>query len=279
MKKSENKAGAEKAEKGAETITGWSNYHTHTVFCDGTDTPEELVVEAIRLGCPEIGFSGHSFTEFDQSYCMSKERTLQYKKTIRALQRKYEGSIRILLGIEQDYYSGEPTDDYDYIIGSVHYVLKDGVYLPVDESRELFTENISKYYSGDVYAFVEDYYQTVAGIYEKTKCAIIGHFDLVTKFNENNFLFDTAHPRYVKAAEKALYSLMKVPAIFELNTGAMARGYRSVPYPEPFLLKQLQQSGAEVIISSDCHAKAGLLFGFNEIAENREWRKHIRHTL
>ena len=38
----------------------FSNYHTHTAYCDGADTPEELVLEAIRLGCPEIGFSGHS---------------------------------------------------------------------------------------------------------------------------------------------------------------------------------------------------------------------------
>ena len=38
----------------------FSNYHTHTTYCDGANTPEELVLEAIRLGCPELGFSGHS---------------------------------------------------------------------------------------------------------------------------------------------------------------------------------------------------------------------------
>ena len=32
----------------------FSNYHTHTTYCDGADTPEELVLEAIRLGCPEL---------------------------------------------------------------------------------------------------------------------------------------------------------------------------------------------------------------------------------
>ena len=44
-----------------------SSYHTHTTFCDGKDSPEELVLEAIRLGCPEIGFSGHAHTAFDES--------------------------------------------------------------------------------------------------------------------------------------------------------------------------------------------------------------------
>ena len=71
--------------------TTMSNYHTHTVYCDGNDTPEALVLEAIRLGCPSIGFSGHSFTEFDQSYCMSRERTEEYKREVRALKEKYRG--------------------------------------------------------------------------------------------------------------------------------------------------------------------------------------------
>ena len=28
----------------------FSNYHTHTTYCDGKDSPEELVREAVRLG-------------------------------------------------------------------------------------------------------------------------------------------------------------------------------------------------------------------------------------
>ena len=47
-----------------------SNYHTHTAFCDGRDEPEAIVREAIRLGCPELGFSGHSHVPFDDC-CLS----------------------------------------------------------------------------------------------------------------------------------------------------------------------------------------------------------------
>lgn len=64
-----------------------SNYHTHSTFCDGKDTPEEMVLEAIRLGCPEIGFSGHSYTDFDETYCMSIEGTKQYKNASANLRR------------------------------------------------------------------------------------------------------------------------------------------------------------------------------------------------
>ena len=42
---------------------------------------------------------------------------------------------------------------------------------------------------------------------EKTGCQIVGHFDLITKFNEGDKLFDTSHPRYVNAALGALERL------------------------------------------------------------------------
>ena len=35
------------------------NLHQHTTFCDGKNTPEEIVLEAIKKGFGAIGFSGH----------------------------------------------------------------------------------------------------------------------------------------------------------------------------------------------------------------------------
>ena len=35
------------------------NLHTHSSYCDGKDTPEELVLYAINSGFSSIGFSGH----------------------------------------------------------------------------------------------------------------------------------------------------------------------------------------------------------------------------
>ena len=36
------------------------NYHTHTILCDGKDTAEEIIIEAIARGFETIGFSAHS---------------------------------------------------------------------------------------------------------------------------------------------------------------------------------------------------------------------------
>lgn len=238
-----------------------TTYHAHTCFCDGKSTPEEMVQEAIRLGCQELGFSGHSYTPFDDSCCMSKESTLDYIDAVRGLQEKYRDQIKIYLGIEQDYHSPESTEGYDYIIGSVHYVEKGGAYLSVDESKQTQIAIVNQYYGGDFYAFAEDYYKAVADVYRKTRCHIIGHFDLIAKFNRLGDLFDPQHPRYRVAAQKALNALLDTPAILEVNTGAMARGYTAEPYPARDILRQWLSADKEIIFSSDCHSAEHLLFG------------------
>ena len=80
----------------------YSNYHTHSNLCDGKASREELGQKAIELGGPEIGVSGHSYTSFDEDYCMSVEQYKEYMDEIRRLQVAYGGKIRILAGIEQD---------------------------------------------------------------------------------------------------------------------------------------------------------------------------------
>ncbi len=242
----------------------YSNYHTHTTFCDGADSPEELVLEAIRLGCPEIGFSGHSFLPEDTG-SMRPEGTHSYCAEVRRLKEAYAGRICVLLGIELDYYSERPDDErFDYVIGAVHYVRKDGLMCAVDESRDGFIHTVESLYNGDYYAFAEDYYRTVADVYNRTHCDIIAHFDLVTKYNEGNALFDVTHPRYIAAADSALDKLLESPAVLEVNTGAIARGYRRLPYPDSRILQRWLDAGRPVILSADCHDKKQLLCGFEE---------------
>lgn len=241
------------------------NYHTHTTYCDGKNTAEEMVQKAIELGLSELGFSGHSYTEFDLEPCMTRAGTELYKKEINALKEKYKNKIKILLGIEYDYHSNEPTDDYDYILGSVHYILKGDEYLCIDYSREKQIEAVNKHYGGDFYAYIEDYYKTVAELYNKLKCDIIGHFDLVTKYNADGSLFDTKHPRYIAAWQAAADAIIKTPAVVEINTGGIARGHVSEPYPSKEIIEYFKSYGKKMIFSSDCHNKNYLLCGYDMV--------------
>ena len=233
--------------------------HIHTTFSDGRNSPEEMVLEAIRRGLTEIGISDHSYTSFEESYCIPKERIQEYKDTVNALKAKYQGQIRVLCGIEQDYYSDVDTGAYDYVIGSVHYVRVDGKYLPVDESAEIQRRAVEEYFGGDFYAFAERYFETVADVVRKTGADIIGHFDLLAKFN----LFDESHPRYVKAWKKAVDALIPWGKPFEINTGAMSRGYRKIPYPNGDMIDYIRSRGGTLIPSSDSHRAETICYGFD----------------
>jgi histidinol-phosphatase (PHP family) len=204
--------------------------------------------------------------DFDSSWCMTVEDTENYKREITALKEKYKDKIKIYMGIEQDYYSCLDTDDYDYVLGSVHYVYKDGEYLPVDLSFDATNEFVDKHYGGDMYAYCEDYYKLVKDLYNKTMCDIIGHVDLCTKFNEGCRQFDTSNERYVKCATEAVAELLKTPAIFEVNTGAISRGYRTESYPEGFLLKMIGEAGKKFVINSDTHSTSTIDFLLKEEA-------------
>lgn len=242
----------------------YATYHNHTTFCDGKSTAEEMVCAAITAGCPALGFSGHSYTFFDESYCMSRVNTVRYRQEIARLKAQYAGQLRILCGVEQDYWSDAPTSGYDFVIGSSHYVRKNGHYLPVDNSEAELLRGVAAQYGGDILAFCEDYYKQMADIHRKTNCSFVGHFDLVTKFNENGALFSEDDPRYRRAALSAIDALCSQHAVFEINTGAMAKGYRTVPYPARFLLEHIRDRGCSVILNADCHDASKLLYGLDQ---------------
>lgn len=243
------------------------NLHTHTTFCDGKNTPEEMVKAAIALGVDSLGFSGHGPSRAPDEAAMDRSTVPAYRAEVLRLKEEYAGRLEIFLGIERDYFWAPDGGDWDYVIGSVHFVEKGGTWLGVDHSEAVFLQNVEQHYGGNFYAFAEDYYRLVGEVPEKTGCQIVGHFDLITKFNEGDSLFDTNHPRYISAALEALDRLAEKDVICEINTGAMSRGYRSTPYPAPALLRAMRERGIPICITSDCHERSNLLYAFPQAAE------------
>lgn len=242
-----------------------SNFHTHTHFCDGKDSPHELADRAVELGFDSLGFSGHSYTAFDADYCMSPERIERYIAEINALKDEYGSKLNILCGIEQDLYSSVERERFDYVIGSVHYIKIAGKYLPIDLSAEMTADIIRTYFAGDFCSYAAAYYETVSEVCDATRCDIIGHIDIIMKYAD--LLGFEQSDRYLSYAENAVKSLCRYNVPFEINTGAMARGTRAVPYPTVELLGMLKSNGGSVIVSSDCHDKDYLDFGFVQAAE------------
>ena len=241
--------------------------HMHTTFSDGKNTPEEMTEAAIMMGLDTIGFSDHSHSESDDCG-MSPEGTLAYRKEIERLKPLYAGKIRVLCGLERDYYSDD-TYSYDYVIGSVHSIrMPDGHYLCVDWTADRLAADVEKYYRGDWYAMTEDFFSLEKDVARQTKCDIIGHFDLVTKFNEQHHFFDTTHPRYRKAWQTAADELLKYGKSFEVNTGAISRGYRTEPYPSAEIRQYIKAHGGTLVLSSDAHSKEKIAFQFDRWSAN-----------
>ncbi len=248
------------------------DYHMHTNRCDGTASAEEMVKAAVRQGLVEIGFSEHSHTDFDDTYCLTEEGMKEYCSEILALREKYADQISIKLGLEMDLGSDADTEGLDYWIGSVHYVKVEAepgaekgiIYIPVDESGEIQREAAEKYFDGDIIEKKKKYFEAVGTVAEKTGCSIIGHFDLVSKFNEKENLFDEEDPRYVTAWKKAVDRLIPAGVPFEINTGAMSRGLRSQPYPSDSMREYIREQGGSFILSSDSHRTDTLCFKFDD---------------
>ena len=242
-----------------------SDFHTHTTFSDGKNTPEEMVLAAIDLGLESIGFSDHSYTHFDESYCIAKDNIENYRNTVHSLKNKYSGKINIYCGIEQDFYSCEETRPFDYAIGSVHYIKIGDEYISIDESIDSFKTIAQNYFSGDYISFAEKYFETVGDVIKQTGADIIGHFDLISKYNRAG-LFDESDERYVTAWKTAVDKLLVYGKPFEINTGGIFRGYKDCPYPSPNIVNYIKQNGGKIILSSDAHNINGLCFKFDTIS-------------
>lgn len=245
------------------------NLHTHTYFCDGNDSPEDMIQGAIAEGAETLGFSGHIVVDSDDcsDWCMVDGRFESYCKEIESLKVKYKDKLTVLLGAELDYFSPKQNKKFDYTIGSVHYVKKSGVLHPIDLSYERLMSAVNDHYQGNIMLFVSDYYEHCANIYDVTECDIIGHFDLVTKYNEIYHYIDENDKKYQYIATDALDEVLKKDVFIEINTGAISRGYRKQPYPAPFVVKRIVDKKGKLILNSDSHSKETIFAYFDEAVD------------
>ncbi|MCF0142319.1 MAG: histidinol-phosphatase HisJ family protein [Parasporobacterium sp.] len=234
------------------------SFHNHTTYSDGKNTPREMIEEALRLGLTSIGISDHSYTAFDIDYCMSPESEKEYIAEIRALKEEYKDRINVLLGIELDYYTGSFPSEYDYIIGSLHYLDDGKEHYSVDLSPEEALRCINNVFNNNKYAYAEAYFEKIADFVCSGKINVIGHFNLITKYEKSGLDFDKDNPVYVNAWKKAM-DRMAGKAILEINTGAIKYGRKDVPYPSEDMLTYWNSLGGKVIYSADAHYSDALM--------------------
>lgn len=248
----------------------YSDFHSHTVYGDGKNTPAEMAKAAFRLGLTDYGISEHGFLA---NYAYSETGTFgmddkafcRYLQEMETLKDRYKGRMRLYIGVEQD--GMGPSQKAEYTIGSTHQLVKNGEYVMVDESEEILVSAVNRLWKGDWYGFAADYFRQERKIVELTSCDIIGHFDLITKFNQDFRHFDETCDAYLEPALQAMRELNKAHVLFEINTGAISRGYRKEPYPSPVLLRELKAMGGRIMFNSDSHQAGTQLWKFQEAAD------------
>ncbi|MCM1363555.1 MAG: histidinol-phosphatase [Faecalibacterium sp.] len=247
-----------------------SNCHTHTVFCDGKNTADEMTEAAIKLGFTSLGFSGHSPMNFNNDWSIREDRLNDYISTINTLKNKYADKIEIYNGIELD---ADHTDidisKFDYVIGSVHNLHCGDKIYSIDDTAEELCQCVEQEFDGSWLAMAKQYYSSVAKFICDEKPDIVGHYDLIEKFNENKVLFNDENAEYEMIACLYLERICREcpDIIFEVNTGAMYRCNNTMPYPAPFIMRQLKKFNMRITVTSDAHCTQSLDFAFDKIQQ------------
>ncbi|MBR2528412.1 MAG: histidinol-phosphatase HisJ family protein [Blautia sp.] len=234
-----------------------ANFHTHTSFCDGRDTAQAMAEQACAIGFNRLGFSGHMDADIHMDLAA-------YQKEIFRLREVYAGRLEIFCGVELDnLYDPSVGEGMDYVIGSTHFLdVPSEKPMSVDAGEEEMETLAMEFFDGDYYALARAYYELEAKVYDRLHCTFVGHFDLVTRFNDSMHFLDEEDPRYTGPALDAMEYLVSKDIPFEINCGAVNRGRKKELYPHPYLLRKLKELGGEIVISSDAHQKELLDGGF-----------------
>lgn len=244
----------------------FSNLHTHTKWSDGSGTVGETVEAAIAKGFTSIGISDHSIAPLGLYLGIDGNSIAAYLSDIRAVAQKYGGQIEVYAGIENEFCNPLPAKGFDYVIGSVHYMRCGGGYYCNDNTYEELQRLTLEVFGGDYYRLARKYFELTAEMAVTQKPDIIGHFDIITKFNRVGRYLDTRSEAYIKPVKSALDVIARTDCIIEVNTGAIARGYADEPYPEWHILSEIREMGIPVTLSSDAHRPENLDFAFTTIA-------------
>ena len=240
------------------------NLHTHSSYCDGKDTLEEMIRTAMDKGFDSVGFSGHSYMYFAEDHSMSVQGTEDYKKEVLQLKEKYAGKFEVFLGLEFEMLSTQvDLKGYDYLIGSSHYFDFGDRIVGFDRSADVVKGVIDECFGGDGMKYAREFYKNLARLPEYGDFDILAHFDLITKHSETHDFFDTESDEYREYAVRAAEALAGKIPYFEVNTGAISRGYRTTPYPDSFIMKEMKRLGFKPLISSDCHNREDLDCAFD----------------
>ncbi len=251
-----------------------TNYHTHTVFCDGNAEAVRYAEEAVRQGMTSLGFSAHAPVNFPTNWTINHVRLGEYYNEINRLKQEYAGKLDIYCGLEADYfpdifeevralYSGF---QWDYIIGSIHFigVRPNGRRWCIDGPHEEFVGGWRELMNCDPLLPIRQYFETTREMVRVMKPNIIGHVDKIKIQHRPDCMVPDTHPFFREQLMATLEEIAATDCIVEVSTRGIQKGQTDDYFPSRWAITQMQKMGIPVTISSDAHSPDALAFGFNQ---------------
>lgn len=226
------------------------DYHIHTCFSDGADTHEDCVRKAIKMGLAEIGFSDHICLN-NPKWSVDKNDYQLMIETILSFQNSDELPLKVRFGLEVDYLPGKEKEikevleqfPVDYLIGSVHYI-KGWNFDTINKGYN--KQDINKLYS-DYFKLIQN--AAMSGLFD-----IIGHADVIKKFN----YYPSINLDNLYRETATIFKKSNV--VVELNTSGLSKPCKEF-YPSNDFLKYCFFNDVPVTLGSDAHQS-------NDISKN-----------
>lgn len=225
-----------------------ADYHMHTPLCGhATGTPVEYARAAVERGLAEIGFADHNPmpTQFDD-WRMAVSELPRYFDLV---QEAHEAvpQLPIRLGLECDFLAnGEPwieklaaMADWDYLIGSVHYIAPGW---DVDNPKW-----IGRFDEQPVEEIWTLYWRAYEQAIRSRLFDFVAHPDLVKKFGHRPAGDLRAY------YGPSISALAETGVAIEINTAGLRKPVGEM-YPSLEFLKMAREAGVSLTINSDAHA-------------------------
>ncbi len=247
------------------------DYHLHTYLCKHAHgRPFDYRDAARKRAIPEICFTDHCPTPdgYDPDHRMSMDRFSEYRQAILKLRDGEEPHV--LLGIEADYYEGcerflkewLPSQSFDFILGSVHFIDNWGFDNP--EDRHVWD-------SVDVQATWREYFALIERLADSGLFDAVGHLDLPKKFG-----YRPSDRDLVEMARPAMDRIAKSGMGLEINASGLRKPVGEI-YPSESLLMLARERDIPICFGSDAHDPDEVGDGF-EAALNLARRIGYTHS-
>ncbi len=229
--------------------------HTHHERCGhASGVIRDYIEAAISADFDVIGISDHSpyfGSEEEQPQpmiAMAKGEFSHYVAEVLALKREYAGEIKVLLGVESDFFPEFATMyhrvyesyPFDYIIGSVH--ISEGVSI-FNRSRWKNLEHLEQVRQK------EQYYRLIQQSARAGMFQILGHIDAMKGFYPD---FSTIPTPIV---DETLHIIGECNVSIEVNTSGSTKlvgGW----YPSDDILERALFYNVDISFGSDAHVPA-----------------------